>query len=69
MQFEVFTSGSMQFFTGSTGRFILSSIMMMNDQAYVLHGTPSTEIPLLWDSGTDLQIGIYLCAWSDIETT
>ena len=43
--------------------------MMMNDQDYVLPGTPSTKIPLLWDSCTDLHIGIYLCAWSDIQTT
>ena len=41
---------------------------MMN-QDNVLTGTPSTNIPLLWDSGTDLHTGKYLCTWSDIETT
>jgi hypothetical protein len=43
--------------------------MMNQDYVLPVPGSPSTEIPLLWDSGTDLVTGIYLFAWIDIETT
>ena len=57
--------------TGTTGSFILSSIMMNKD--YVLPGTRYSEyqnnVALgLW-YGTDLHTGNYLCASSDVEIT